>query len=121
LQGRGLGWQVGDLPYGEWDGAQEEDVVEGALVHQVEAGFVAMEQSQLGRGGELAEGSRDAGAGVTAGLGVQAASQELVFHGPGAAHPPVSSGHFLDHGLLNAIGGAEALQVLREEGFEALP
>jgi hypothetical protein len=53
-------------------------------------------------------------------MGVQSAGQELVFHGPGAAHAPVSSGHFLDHGLLDAIDGAEALQVLREEGFEAL-
>jgi len=53
-----LNGQVGDPGYGPfrlphgllhgWKGAEEEDVVEGALVHQVEAGFVAMKKGQLG-------------------------------------------------------------------------
>jgi len=105
---------------GYTDGAEQEDVVEGTLIHQVEAGFVAMEKGEFGRGGELAEGGRNAGAVVTAGLGAHSGSQELVFYGPGAAHPPVSSGHLLDHGLLDAVDWTESLQVLVEKGFKAL-
>jgi len=46
-------------------------------------------------------------------------SHELGLHGPGAAHAPVRRGHFLNHGLLDAIDGSESLQVLVDEDFKA--
>jgi hypothetical protein len=115
-----LSGQAGDLLRGGCDSAQEEDVVEGTLVHQVEAGFVAVEQGQLRRRGELAERGGDAGAVKTAGLGLHPGSHHLGFHGPGTAHSPPGGGHLLDHGLLDAIDGCEALHVLVEECVKAL-
>jgi hypothetical protein len=102
--------------------ANERDGKAGGLelVHQVEAGLVAVEQGQFGRGGELAERGRHPRSGVTAGLGIESVGKELVLHGPGAAHAPVGGGHFLDHGLLDAIDRAESLEVLGEELLKAL-
>jgi hypothetical protein len=94
--------------------------VEGSLVHEVEARLVAVEQGELWLGCEVAEGGGDAGAAVLAGVGGEAAGQELGFHGPGAAHAPVRGHHFLNQGFFDAIDGAEPIQVLRKEGLEAL-
>ena len=58
LGGRGLGLHV----------AEEKDRAEGALVHAMETGFVAVDKSQLGRGGEFAEGG--GGAGTVTGIRV---------------------------------------------------
>ena len=57
--------------------AQEEHVVEGALVHEVEAGFIAMEQGQFGGCGEAAEGSGVAGYIVALGRRRRASSRRL--------------------------------------------
>ena len=68
-------------------------------------------------------GGGDAGAVVGGWVGnpdPAGVGEDLGFHGPGAAHAPVGGDHFLDHGLLDAIGGGEAIEVLREEKFEAI-
>jgi hypothetical protein len=107
-------------PCGRGYGAEEEDVVEGSLVHEVETGLVAMEQGELWLGCEITERGGDAGAAVLAGVSGEAAGHKLGFHGPGAAHAPVRGHHFLNQGFFDAIDGAEPIQVLREEGLEAL-
>lgn len=61
--GNGIGfvWHPSD--------AQQEDVVKGALIHEVKAGFVAVKEGQLGGGGLLTEGGGDANDIITRGLG----------------------------------------------------
>ena len=119
-----FGGQVSDnLPHvlaRERYGAEEEDVVEGTLVHHVEAGFVAMEEGEIGGRCEFAESGGDARAVVTGGREVDLTGQEIVFDGPGTAQAPVRGGHLLDHGALDDVEGAESVQVFLEEGFEAL-
>jgi hypothetical protein len=59
--GTGFVWHASD--------AQEQDVVERALIHEVEAGFIAVQQGEFGGTGMLAEGSGDAGEVVTGRMG----------------------------------------------------
>ena len=42
-------------------GAEQEEVVESALITKVETGLVAMQEGELGRGGQVAESLGDAG------------------------------------------------------------
>ena len=124
--GRGFGGEgiglfgngTGFVWYG--GGAEQKDVVEGPLVHHVEARFVAVEEAKFRGCSEFAEGAGDAGNVVTLGLGVEFLREEGVFDGPGAAEAPVGSGHLLDHAELDAIERAEAFEVFGEEGVEAL-
>jgi hypothetical protein len=97
-------------------GAQQKDVVEGALVHYVEASFVALNHGEFREGGEVAEGGRDA----PSGFGGKTIPEEAVLNGPVAAQAPVGGGHFLDHAELDAIARAEMFDVLREESLESL-
>jgi len=48
--------------------------VEGALVHEVKARLISMEESEFGSGGELVEGAGDAGKVAIGGIGVELAS-----------------------------------------------
>ena len=111
--GTGFVWQTGV--------AEQQEVVEGALVNTVEAGLVAMEEIQLGGGGQLGERAGDAGGLVLAGrLVLEGLLHQAILDGPGAAHAPVRGGHFLDHTELDAIEGAEAVGVLGHEVVERL-
>ena len=88
-RGAGQGWAVaggrlGKAPDGKFNGsglsgngtgfvwypggAQQEEIVQGALIHEVETGFVAVEEGEFGGGGELAEGGGNAGDVVAGGL-----------------------------------------------------
>ena len=92
--------------------------MEGAVVHHVEACFVAMEEGQLGRGGQLAECGRDISQVGAFRAGGHGAFEEGVFDSPGATHAPGSGGHFLDHAAFDLIDGVESLEVLNDIGFE---
>ena len=61
MSGNGIGF----VWYGDF--AQEEQVVEGALVEQVEARLVAVHHAQGGRGSEIGEGGGHAVQGVPGG------------------------------------------------------
>jgi hypothetical protein len=114
VSGNGIGfvWHARSL--------QQEQVLHGALIHAVEAGFVAVEQGEaMGIGGILKGGSQEAGS-VTGFRDVEAVVQQLGFDGPGAAHAPPGGDHFFDDAELDAVGWLEAPQVvgqdLRETG-----
>ena len=94
--------------------AEDEDVVERALVHEVEAGFVAVEEGNGRAVGEGGEGIGDAVEGGTGGLGGGLPVQEAGFHGPGPAQAPIGGSHVLDHAKFEAIGGPEVTDVVGE-------
>jgi hypothetical protein len=100
------------------EGAQEQEVVERALVDEVEAGFVTVYESERGGGGERGEGGSDGADGVGLALGVGGVFEQAGFDGPSAAHAPVRGNHFLDHAEFHAIGGLEAVEVLGQQIFE---
>jgi hypothetical protein len=99
--------------------SQHKQVPQGALVHAVQAGFIAVDEADgLGRG-EIFKGGGEAADFVGAGLVIHVVLEHAGFDGPGAAHAPVGTDHLLDEAELDAIGGPEAVQVEVEEGFEA--
>ena len=114
MSGNGIGF----VWYGDF--AQEEQIVEGALVEQVETRLVAVHQSQGGRRSKIGEGGGHAVQWVAGGLSCNLLFDHMGFEGPGAAETPERSHHFLNEAELDAIGGLEALEVLGEDGFEAL-
>jgi hypothetical protein len=59
--------------------------VEGAVVHPVEAAFVAVEEVELGLGGELGEGGVHAGELAAGGLLLYGVFEDFGFEGPGSA------------------------------------
>ena len=96
------------------------DVLEGALADVVEAGLIAMQEGEVGCGGQVGESAGDA-ADLVAGLaGVDGVVEEVGFDGPGAAHAPEGGGHFLDDAELDVVDGAVAVEVLAHEDVEVL-
>ena len=98
--------------------AQEEEAAEGALIHVVEAGFVAVHETEGGGGGEGREGAGDAADGVGGEVGLDGIVEEAGFDGPAAALAPEGGSHFLDEGHFDIVGGLEALDVLGHDGLE---
>jgi hypothetical protein len=96
--------------------------MEGALEDPVEARFVAVQQPELGLGGQRGEAGSDAGelAARFRRLGGDGVVHELCFDGPSAALTPQSGYHFLDETALDGIGGIEAFGKAGREGIEAL-
>jgi hypothetical protein len=93
--------------------------VEASLVDAVEAGLVAMEEREVGSGGEAGEGGGEAAELVVFFvLPGEAVFEEALLDGPEAAHAPVGGGHFLDHPELDAVDGVEVLQVTGDQGVE---
>jgi hypothetical protein len=98
---------------------QQEHILQCALIHAVEASFIAVEQGEaVGIVAILEGGSQEAGS-VTAFRDVEAVVEQLGFDGPGAAHAPPGCGHFLDEAELDAVGRLEARQVFGQDGFES--
>jgi len=99
--------------------AEVHEVVEGALVDAVEAGFVAVEEGEGLGGGHVFECGGEAvdfvGAGV---FGQEAVFEHAGFDCPGAAEAPVSGDHFFNEAVLDAIGGLEAFQMIVEDDVE---
>jgi len=101
------------------DFSQEKQVPEGALVHAVEAGFIAVDEADGLGGGEILKGGGEAADFIGAGLVIHVVLEHAGFDGPGAAHAPVGTYHLLDEADLDAVGGLEALRVKVDEGVEA--
>ena len=114
---QGVVGQSGGLGYGE---TQDEEVVEGALVHEVEAGFVAVDEGDGGAFGEAGEGIGHTVEGGSGGLGGDLLIEEAGFEGPGAAQAPIGCGHVLNHAEFQAAGGLEVGNVVGEQGGEGL-
>jgi hypothetical protein len=91
--------------------------VEGSLVYELEAAFVAVEEAELGLGGEIAEGSVHAGELASGGLLLHGVFEHFGFEDPGAAEAPVGSGELLDEAVFEIVDGVEALE---EDVAEAL-
>ena len=94
--------------------------METALVDAVEAGFVAVEEGEVGGGGEAGEGGGEA-AELVVGFVVlagEAIFEQPAFDGPEAAHAPICGGHFLDHAEFDAVDGFETLEVSGDQGVE---
>jgi hypothetical protein len=94
--------------------------MEGPLVHQMEAAFVAVEEGEFGRGGEFAESGIHAGELAAGGLLLHRVFEHFGFEGPGAAEAPVGGGEFLDEAELEIVDGGEALDEDVAEGLEVL-
>jgi hypothetical protein len=99
-------------------GAEEKDVVEGALIVEMNAGLITVHEAEAGFGGEFLEGGGYAIERIGGGLGVGLILEQSGFDGPGAAEAPVGSHHLLDQAELHAVGGLEAIEVLGEDGLE---
>ena len=107
--------------------SEQKDVSEAALIHVVEAGFIAVKEGEGAGIGFVFEGVAEGGE-VTAGVrSAEAAVQQVGFDAPGAAHAPVGGDHFFYDAELDGIGGLEAFDVLVESllyagfGFEVQP
>ena len=100
--------------------AQEEEVAESALIHVVQAGFVAVHETEGGGGGEGGEGAGDAADGVGGEVGLDSIVEEAGFDGPAAALAPEGGSHFLDEGHFDIVGGLEAMDVFGHDGLEGL-
>jgi hypothetical protein len=95
------------------------DILEGALAHVVEAGLIAMEEGELGRGGQPGEGGGQAADSVAGRLVVDGLREHVGFNGPGAAQTPEGGDHFLDDAELDVVDGVVELDVLVHEDVEA--
>jgi len=104
-----------------WDFlAEDEEVVEGALVHEMEAGFVAVHKGLAEDVVGFGEGGGDAIEEVAGGLSGGVVVEHAGLDGPGTADAPEGGGHLFDSGELDAIGGLEAFDQLGHEGVEGL-
>jgi hypothetical protein len=97
---------------------QLEESIQGLLIGPVHPTFVAVEQFELVGIGEGAEGVGELGQRIASGSGSDRLVHPGFFDGPGAMQAPVAGGHVLDHGELDAIEVAEALEVLVDEAVE---
>ena len=93
--------------------------MEGALVHHVETGFIAVKEEGIGVSGCGTRGGDDETVErVSGGLARHGFVDGTGLDGPAAAHAPVSGDHLFDHAELHFVGGLEAVDVLLEEGAE---
>jgi hypothetical protein len=111
---------MGVLGLGGPGGAGEEQSANGALVHHVETGFVAVQQGEPTGIGQFAERAGHTGGIISVPLASEGAGHEAVFDGPRAAHTPVRGDHFLDHAHFEVISRAEAGEVGIFEGLKRL-
>jgi hypothetical protein len=79
-----------------------------------------MEQVERGGGGQLGESVGDALGLVAGGLMADGLIHQAILDGPGAAHAPIGGDHFLDHGVLDAVGGGETPEMLGQEVVKTL-
>jgi hypothetical protein len=98
--------------------SQQGDVAEGALIHELKAGLLAMHQRHGGRGSKSFGSVGQAGEVVTGGLGSDLDFERVGFDGHGAVHTPVSGAHFFDHAEFHAVVGLETVDVHLHEELE---
>ena len=85
----------------------------------MEAGFVTVQEGELGAGSEVGEGGGDTRDFVAAGLLGEGVIEEAGFDGPGAAEAPVGGDHLLDDAEFDLISRFEPLDVMGGEVVEA--
>jgi hypothetical protein len=100
--------------------AEGHQILEGALKHGVEAGFVAVEKVEAVVGSEVGEGGHQPVGVAGSLLGGHGGIEVAVFDGPGAADAPEVGDHFVDHIGFDIIERAEAAGVLVAEFVECL-
>src|ERR1035438_8022381 len=94
------------------DGTQEQDVIQRALIVEMKAGLVTVDEADGGLFGEILEGDGEAIERVGGLLGGGFIFEQAGFDGQGAAETPVGGDHLLHHEELHAIGGLEASEVV---------
>ena len=118
--GRNIG-NTGLLGFGPiFRGTHDQEVVEGALVHDMEARLIPTEVGDLRPSVEFGEGSGDAGEFGAFGLSGGGRFEEVISDGPVAADAPISRGHLFDHAHLDVIEGAEAIHMEIEQILKGL-
>lgn len=100
--------------------AQDDEVLESALITAVQAGFVAVQKGEFGGGSEARQSASHAVSFVAGRLGRDSVIEDSGLHGPSAAETPGGCHHFLDVAEIDAIGRSEVVQVLLEQGVEFL-
>ena len=80
---------------------------------------MAMEDGELGCGGQFGEGGGHAADFVAGRLGVDGVGLQLGFDGPGAAQTPEGGDHVLDDAAFDVVDGVVELDVLVHEDVEA--
>ena len=80
---------------------------------------MAIEDGELGCGGQFGEGGGDAADFVAGRLVVDGVGVQLGFDGPGAAQTPEGGDQFLDDAEFDIVDGAVELDVLVHEDVEA--
>jgi hypothetical protein len=110
-------WQIGKI-VGRRGLALAEEVVEGALVHAMVAGLVAIDEVEAGGGGGGGVGAGDGGEGASGGVVGGGAVDEGGLDGPAAADAPLADDHLLDVAELDGVAGVVAGDEVVEEGAE---
>jgi hypothetical protein len=105
-------FENGTVRAGEFVGsdgfAQGQEVIERAVELELEAGLIAVDERELARARELAEGSRHAAELVAGALGVDGVGQQAILDGPTAARFPPGGAHIFDEADFDIVGGLEA-------------
>ena len=94
--------------------------MEGALIHGVEARFVAEKAVEGLLGGGVGVDGCHAVEAIGGRLGGDLVLEEARFHSPSAAEAPRGGGHFLDEAGLDAIVRQEAFEVIVDQFAEGL-
>ena len=105
-----VAWQIHVL--------QGEEVLESAAVHAVEAGFVAVQERELGVRGELGKGVGDDGNLVLVAFRGDGPIEQVGLDGPEPAETPERGGHLLDEAELDIVGRLELLDVFGKQDEE---
>lgn len=113
---RVFGNGTGFVWYGD---AQEEQVMECALIDEVEARFVAVHEAKGWLGGESPKCLGHTVQPVAGGLGGDLVLEHAGLESPSTAQAPEGGDHLLDHAEFDAIGGIEASKVLVQQGLES--
>jgi hypothetical protein len=112
-------WKICGWVGGGGDGAEEEEGVEGAVVHHLEAGFVAVHEGEWVGVGGFGEAGGDAVELVAFDLGGDLVIEGAGFEGPTAAETPGGGNHLLDQAVFDFVNGLEAGEMLLDEVVEA--
>jgi hypothetical protein len=99
--------------------AEQEDVLEGALVHQMEPGFVAVQERELLGVSGPAEGFGAAVEFVTWGLSFDTLGENAIFDCPGAARSPLRADHLLNVAQFDVVQGAKGFKMGSEVFVES--
>jgi hypothetical protein len=111
-------WKISGCAGGRGDGAEKEESVEGAVVHHLKAGFVAVHEGEgVGVGG-FGEAGGDAVELVAIDLGGDLVVEGAGFERPAAAKAPGGGDHLFDQAVLDFVNRLETGEVLLDKVVE---